>query len=199
MTRSHGWRWWNTLYIYKEDLLWVWTGWGFLIISTNWESTFCTHDIHSQVIESKNQGVVASIWPIATVAGAELHYICIKKTCYEISCWGCILMTTSRSTWCWNALHIYELDLLWVWSGWDMGCLNHDLPYSMIIQVRNQENAVRPRTGAPPQKRERKKLLVSQTIHRLHYDIAIIMTDGWGYANTNDSVHYRHRSGWSGR
>ena len=24
------------------------------------------------------------------------------------------------------------------------------------------------------------------------------MTDGWGYANTNDSVHYRHRSGWPG-
>ena len=83
MTRSHGWRWSNTLYTYKEDLLWVWTGWGVLIISTNWESTFCTHDIHSQVIESKYQGVAASIWPIATVAGAELHYICIKKTCYE--------------------------------------------------------------------------------------------------------------------
>jgi len=24
------------------------------------------------------------------------------------------------------------------------------------------------------------------------------MPDGWGYANTNDSVHYRHRSGWPG-
>jgi hypothetical protein len=145
MTRSHGWRWSNTLYIYKEDLLWVWTGWGVsiistnrdskcesmqnitlrsmraynkagakplwpvatveggqtlyiyikktcyeyeldggvLIISTNWESTFCTHDIHSQVIESKYQGVAASIWPIASVAVAELHYICIKKICYE--------------------------------------------------------------------------------------------------------------------
>ncbi len=84
MTHSHCWRCSNTLYIYKEDLLWVWTGWGVLIISTNWESTFCTHDIHSQqVIESKYQGVVASLWPVPTVAGAELHYICIKKTCYE--------------------------------------------------------------------------------------------------------------------
>ena len=144
MTRSHGWRWWNTLYIYKEDLPWVWTGWGVLIISTNWESTFCTHDIHSQVIESKYQGVAASIWhshssrcwialhmhkedllwvwrgcgvliistnwestfcthdihsqvteskyqgvmaaslwPVATVQGAETLNVCITKTCYE--------------------------------------------------------------------------------------------------------------------
>ncbi len=35
MTCSHGWWWSNTLYIYKEDLLWVWTGWGVSIISTN--------------------------------------------------------------------------------------------------------------------------------------------------------------------
>ncbi len=35
MSTSHCWRCWNTLYIYKEDLLWVWTGWGVSIISTN--------------------------------------------------------------------------------------------------------------------------------------------------------------------
>ena len=36
-----------------------------------------------QVSESKYQSVAASLWPVATVTGAELHYICIKKTCYE--------------------------------------------------------------------------------------------------------------------
>ena len=83
MTYSHSSRCWIALHMYKEDLLWVWTGWGVLIISTNWESTFCTHDIHSQVTESKYQAGGASWWPVATVAGAELHYICIKKICYE--------------------------------------------------------------------------------------------------------------------
>jgi len=33
--------------------------------------------------ESKYQGAAASSQPVTTVAGAELHYICIKKTCYE--------------------------------------------------------------------------------------------------------------------
>jgi hypothetical protein len=32
---------------------------------------------------SKYQGLVAYLRPVATVAGAETHYICIKKTCYE--------------------------------------------------------------------------------------------------------------------
>ena len=38
MTCSHCWRCWNTLYIYKEDLLWVWTGCGVSITSTNIDS-----------------------------------------------------------------------------------------------------------------------------------------------------------------
>jgi hypothetical protein len=44
-------------------------------------------------------------------------------------------MTTSRSSWCWNTWHVYELDLLWVWSGWDASIMTYS-----IIQVRNQEN-----------------------------------------------------------
>ena len=79
MTCTHSSRCWIELYMYKEDLLWVWRGWGVLIISTNWESTtFCTHDIHSQVIESKYQAG-ASWWPVATVAGAESLYICVWR------------------------------------------------------------------------------------------------------------------------
>ena len=42
MTCSHCWRWWNTSYIYKEDLLWVWPGCGVSIISTNRGSSFYT-------------------------------------------------------------------------------------------------------------------------------------------------------------
>jgi hypothetical protein len=42
-----------------------------------------TNNIHYQVPENRYQSVAASLWPVATVAGAELHYICIKKTCYE--------------------------------------------------------------------------------------------------------------------
>ena len=47
-----------------------------------------TNNIHSQVQESKYQDVAASLWPVATVEGAELHYICIKKTCYEYEVCG---------------------------------------------------------------------------------------------------------------
>ena len=58
-------------------------GMGGSIISTDWYSTSYTNQIHSQVPESTYQGVAASLWPLATVAGAKLHYICIKKTWYE--------------------------------------------------------------------------------------------------------------------
>ena len=30
----------------------------------------------------------------------------------ETSGWGCIVMTTSRSSICWNTLYIYKVDLL---------------------------------------------------------------------------------------
>jgi len=47
-----------------------------------WPTSY-TNNIHSQVSESKYQGVAASLWPVATVQGAETLYICMKKTCYE--------------------------------------------------------------------------------------------------------------------
>ena len=52
-----------------------------------WPTSY-TNDIHSQVSESKYQGVAASLWPVATVVGAETLYICIKKTCYELAVVG---------------------------------------------------------------------------------------------------------------
>ena len=45
--------------------------------------TSYTNNIHSLVSDSKYQGVAAYLWPVATVAGAELQYIYIKKICYE--------------------------------------------------------------------------------------------------------------------
>jgi hypothetical protein len=38
----------------------------------------------------------------------------------HLSGWCCILMTCSRSSRCWNTLYMYEEDLLWVWSVWEV-------------------------------------------------------------------------------
>ena len=39
--------------------------------------------LNSQVSESIYKARATSLWPLATVAGAELHHICINKTSYE--------------------------------------------------------------------------------------------------------------------
>ena len=38
--------------------------------------------------QSTYQGMAASLWPLVTVEGAELHYICITKTWYEYEVGG---------------------------------------------------------------------------------------------------------------
>jgi len=100
MTGSHCWRCWIALYMYKEDLLWVWSVWGVwgLNHKNKQRPTSYTNNIHTQVPESKYQGVAASLWPVATVEGAELHYICIKKTCYEyeVCVGGVSIIRTNR-------------------------------------------------------------------------------------------------------
>ena len=50
----------------------------------HWPTSY-TNNIHSQVLEGIHKGVVASLWPLEIVAGAETEtlYICMKKTCYE--------------------------------------------------------------------------------------------------------------------
>jgi hypothetical protein len=53
----------------------------------------------------------------------------------HISGWGFVLMTTSHSGRCWNKLYMYEVDLIWVWSGWGASIIT----YSML-QVRDQVN-----------------------------------------------------------
>jgi len=80
------------------------------------------------------------------------NFLLLWHESHHISVSGreCILLiTTSRCSRWWNALYIYELDLLWVWTGWGASIITY-----IIIQVRNQENhlllllplTVRPRT-----------------------------------------------------
>ena len=60
-----------------------------------------------------------------------------------------------------------------------MGCLNHDLPYSMDEKPRERRETQNWR--APTEKRETKKSLVFHkpfTTYNDMVDIAIIMTDG---------------------
>ena len=89
MNRSHCWRWSNTLYMYKEDLLWVWTGWGVSIISTN-RGSKCEsmHHITFRSMRGIYKAGATPLWPVATVEGAQTLYIYIKKTCYEYELYG---------------------------------------------------------------------------------------------------------------
>ena len=97
-------------YIYKEDLLWVWTGWGLSISAA-----------HTSEKPSD------SYTPTAPALCGDKY----------ISAWGDILMTTSHSSRCWNTLYKYkvDIDMLWVWSGWDAPII-----INSMIQVRNQVN-----------------------------------------------------------
>ena len=52
------------------------------------DSNSYSQEIHSRVPESIYKAGATSLWPIATVAGAEVHYIWIKKTSYEYEVGG---------------------------------------------------------------------------------------------------------------
>jgi phosphomannomutase len=108
MTASHNRRYWNTLYMYEDNLLWVWSGWGAAII------------IYS-LIQVRNPS------ESPTTDSTSLPE--------QILVWGCIHMTASHNRRYWNALYMYEVDLLWVWSGWDAAIIIYSL-----IQVRNRVN-----------------------------------------------------------
>ena len=80
--------------MYKEDLLWVWSVWGVLIIRnsrTPWQNQvnhllylwLWTVRLSIYQVESH----LASLWPVAAEAGADTHYICMKKTCNQYEVW----------------------------------------------------------------------------------------------------------------
>ena len=74
---------WMTLYMYEEDLLWVWMVWGVSIMRINRDPppTQRRSTLRSQRADTD---IRSCLWPLATVAGAQsLYMICMKKTCYE--------------------------------------------------------------------------------------------------------------------
>jgi hypothetical protein len=79
MTASHGRSCWNSLHVYEVDLIWVWSVWGVLIINYSMAKRWITYCHHCAVRPSIHQVGVASLWPLATVAGAETLYIYIWR------------------------------------------------------------------------------------------------------------------------
>ena len=109
-TRNCG-RCWNTLYMYEEDLLWVWREWGVSIISTN-RHLPPINNIHSSSPNSSYKAGSASLWPLATVTGAEIHYIYI---CMKLICWEVLIITWHENTYiifyCWGWVLSLSLSL----------------------------------------------------------------------------------------
>jgi hypothetical protein len=99
MTCSHSSRCWNTIYMYEEDLLWVWSGWGASII------------MYSMI----QVGTQELLLPL---------YNCETK---YISGWNCVCMTTSHSSRCWNTIYMYEEEMLWVWCGWGASIITYSM------------------------------------------------------------------------
>jgi hypothetical protein len=119
MTPSHNRRCWNTLYMYKVDLIWVWSGWVVLII------TYSTLQVRNRVnrlrlplwlwLSSKYQVGVTFLWP----------------------------MTPSHSSRYENTLYMYGVNMPWVRSVWGVliiiityNCYSYNLQH----KVRNQVN-----------------------------------------------------------
>ena len=100
MTTNHSRRCWNTLYMYKVDLLWVWIGWDVSIITLH-------------MIQVRNQ--VNCLLPLPHL---------FKE---HISGWKCTLMTTGHSWKSCNTLYIYKVDLLWVWSEWGVSIIIYSM------------------------------------------------------------------------
>jgi len=86
---------WITLYMHDKEVLWVWGGWGAPIIT-----------LHMlQVIVQDN------------------HLLPLRLGDKAISCWGCILMTTSHNRRIRNTSYRYEDDLIGVWIGWGVSII----------------------------------------------------------------------------
>jgi hypothetical protein len=134
---------WNTLYMYKEDLLWVWREWGASIIRNNRDPppTPRRYTLRSQRTNIRVWRHPYDLWPVAavgppppprrstlrlrlhrdrqhpvTVTGAELHYTCMYQACYEYEVGG--LPQSYPNTHCkWQTKRIsychHQHQLLW--------------------------------------------------------------------------------------
>ena len=104
MTTSHNRRIRNASYRYEEDMIGVWIGWGISII------------VYSMIqVRNRVNLLLLLLW-LVTVRPS-------------ISGWGCIHMIASHSSTCWISLYMHDKEVLWVWIGWDVGCLNHNLTH----------------------------------------------------------------------
>jgi hypothetical protein len=90
MTASHKKRYWNTLYMYKDDLLGVW----------------------------RARGVTIIIYSLIQVRNRVNHLDSANSTSLpeQISVWGCIHMNASHNRRYWNTLYMNKDNLLWVWQ-----------------------------------------------------------------------------------
>ncbi len=109
MTTSHGWRLLNTFYRYEVDPVWVWSGWEVLIISYS-------------MSPMRN--------PLKILRLCPLHS--------DGMVWRCGIITASHGWRLLNTFYRYEVDLVGVWSGWEVPIIS----YSMS-PVRNQLKILR--------------------------------------------------------
>jgi hypothetical protein len=117
MTCRQSSRCWNTSYMYEADLLRVWSEWGASIITYSMIQVRNQENLllpHLTVRPSIYQVGVASLWPVAKVAGAETLNICLKKTCFEyevceVSEWDVTVQPHGKSRW-------ITYSHLWLWD-----------------------------------------------------------------------------------
>ena len=126
MTWSHCWRCSNTSYIYKEDLLRVWTGWGVSIISTNRGSIIHAH--HS--FRSMRAYIRLELHPydLEPLLKVLKHFYIYKEDLLWVwTVWGVSIISTNRGSKCesmhntqhhsWVHASIYQAGATfkWIW------------------------------------------------------------------------------------
>jgi hypothetical protein len=100
MTASHCWRLLKTFYRYQVNRVWVWSGWEVLIIS---------YSMSLVLVRTPPE----SYWPTPFWSDDIV--------------WCCGNMTASH---CWrllNTFYRYEVDLVWVWSGWEVPIISYSM------------------------------------------------------------------------
>jgi hypothetical protein len=102
MTVGHGWRLLNTFYRYEVDLVWVWSGWEVLIISY-------------------------SMSPVRTPLKILRLRPILPFWSDGILVWCCGNMTVGHGWRLLNTFYRYEVDLVWVWSGWEVLIISYSM------------------------------------------------------------------------
>ena len=120
MTTRHSWRRWNTLYMYEVDLVGVWRGLEVPIISYSMSPVRIPLKFLRPISPSP------PLWEWCMV-------------------WCCGIMTANHGWRLLNTFYRYEVNLVWVWSGWEVPIISY-----IMSPVRNQDKILHPTTGPPP-------------------------------------------------